>query len=112
MHVRPRALRLLRGRDAAVEARLNRPQQEERRVYTDENAELIFEEHSEAGTRRSHMTGWMKTLGLLAVVAAIGFAILGANPAAQTQGSEWKYWGSDINQTHFSPLTQITPANE
>ena len=57
------------------------------------------------------MTGWMKTLGLLAVVAAIGFAILGANPAAQTQGSEWKYWGGDINQTHFSPLTQITPAN-
>src|SRR4051812_3166017 len=44
------------------------------------------------GTRRMRMTGWTKTLGSAAVVAAIGFAIPAANPTAQTPGSEWKYW--------------------
>src|SRR3954465_10031088 len=57
------------------------------------------------------MNAWTKTFGGAAVVTGIGFAILGVNPMAQTPPSEWKYWGGDIHQSHFSPLTQIAPAN-
>ena len=28
-----------------------------------------------------------------------------------TEPTEWPYWGGDAAQTHFSPLTQITPEN-
>ena len=52
----------------------------------------------------------------LAVVAAAGVAALvsmkvSVSAQATVQPTEWKLWGGDGAQTHFAPLTQITPQN-
>ncbi len=46
-------------------------------------------------------------------VFALLFAAAGVAVWAQQrpQPTEWKVWGGDAAQTHFSPLTQITPLN-
>jgi quinoprotein glucose dehydrogenase len=50
-------------------------------------------------------------LKMTLVCAALGSA--GIAPVAQStsRATEWTVWGGDAAQTHFSTLTQITPAN-
>jgi quinoprotein glucose dehydrogenase len=39
-------------------------------------------------------------------------AVLAVHPRAQTAGNgEWRHYGADLGNTHYSPLAQITPAN-
>lgn len=61
------------------------------------------------------MTGHIRVLKARPTLAFCGL-LLGAGAAlwaqqARPQPTEWKVWGGDPAQTHFSPLTQITPAN-
>jgi quinoprotein glucose dehydrogenase len=55
------------------------------------------------------------TLGVavLGTLVAAGAAVrmTGLSAQSNAQATEWKYWGGDVAQTHFSPLTQLTPAN-
>ncbi len=62
-------------------------------------------------TRGSIVKNCFITLSAAAGIAAL--AVGAASVAAQStaQPTEWKYWGGDAAQTHFSPLTQITPGN-
>ena len=50
---------------------------------------------------------------LLVALALAAVAGTGASLVAQstTRATEWTVWGGDPAQTHFSALTQITPAN-
>jgi len=53
-------------------------------------------------------------LGAVIVAAALaGLATAGVSLIAQStsRATEWTVWGGDPAQTHFSALTQITPAN-
>jgi glucose dehydrogenase len=49
-------------------------------------------------------------LGTL-VAAGAAVRMTGLSAQSNAQATEWKYWGGDVAQTHFSPLTQLTPAN-
>jgi quinoprotein glucose dehydrogenase len=46
-----------------------------------------------------------------AALAGVAFVMTGVSAQSNAQPTEWKYWGADAAQTHFSPLTQITPEN-
>jgi quinoprotein glucose dehydrogenase len=48
-------------------------------------------------------------LGLMATAGAAALATPGM--AATARPTEWKAWGGDSARNHYSPLTQITPAN-
>jgi quinoprotein glucose dehydrogenase len=56
-------------------------------------------------------TSWFA--GLLAALAAVALIVAGVQLRAQSTAAptEWTVWGGDAAQTHFSSLTQITPAN-
>ena len=61
-------------------------------------------------TRRStRMLAIAATTG--AALAGVAFVMTGVSAQSNAQPTEWKYWGADAAQTHFSPLAQITPAN-
>jgi glucose dehydrogenase len=48
---------------------------------------------------------------IAALVAALGSAGVALLAQSTSRASEWTVWGGDPAQTHFSALTQITPAN-
>ena len=57
---------------------------------------------------------WAAMVAMLAVTGCTESEQQQTGTASVTPGgepTEWTYWGGDAAQTHFSPLTQITPEN-
>jgi glucose dehydrogenase len=63
--------------------------------------------HREIGGRLM-LREMKKAVVTLIVLGGAGVALLAQSTVRPT---EWTVWGADAAQTHFSPLTQITPAN-
>ena len=61
--------------------------------------------------KRRSMLFWVLGVSAAATVASAVFVMTSVSAQSNAQPTEWKIWGGDPAQTHFSPLTQITPAN-